>query len=139
VKLGIVFAALVIGLVAFGQPAVAAKPTPSGTVAIAAGSDLNLGGLVTFDVTVQNIGNENPRIQLVCSQAGVQVYAEAHNVFDLLAPSPWDGPAFKLGGGSSYWTEGGGSADCVATLYYWDAHPVQTFVPLAEVSFAAGG
>jgi hypothetical protein len=47
--------------------------------------------------------------------------------------------SFVLGGGSSAWKSLGGPADCVATLYYWDWHPVQRFVPLASMSFAAGG
>jgi hypothetical protein len=47
--------------------------------------------------------------------------------------------SFILGGGSSAWKSLGGPADCVATLYYWDRHPVQRFVPLASMSFAAGG
>lgn len=122
-------------------PASAAKPVPSGTIAIAPGSQLELGGIVTFDVTVSDLpGNANPRIQVMCYQAGVLVYGVAQNVEPAYVTTPpIDGTSFLLGGGASDWLVNGGAADCEATLYYWDFKPVQTFVPLASVSFGAGG
>lgn len=117
--------------------ALAAKPVPSGTIAVAAGSQLYLGGIVSFDWSVQDIGNQNPRIQVMCFQNGEIVYGEAHNANPTLGDPPFDGASFLLGGGMSEWLLGGGAADCEATLYYWDFHPVQVFVPLASVSFHA--
>jgi hypothetical protein len=121
-------------------PVSAAKPAPpNGTIAVAAGSDLSLGGVVTFDYTVSGGVNECypygsnkcARIQVLCFQAGVIVYGEAQ-----MAPFH----SFLLGGGSSDWKTNGGAVVCEATLYYWDFHPTQTFVPLAEpVLFVAEG
>jgi hypothetical protein len=138
-KLGIIFAIAMAAFGAFGQPAVAAKPVPSGTISVAAGSELYLGGVVTFDWSVDNIANQNPRIEVDCYQGGVLVYAEAHNATPVLGDPPFDGASFLLGGGGSAWKDNGGPAECVGILYYWDFHPSQTFVPLAEVAFSAGG
>lgn len=138
-KLGILAAFILVGLVAFGQPAAAARKTPSGTIAIAAGSDLRLGGVVSFDYTVDGGVNECypygtnkcARIQVVCYQGDAAVYAAAE-----MAPFN----SFVLGGGSSAWLTNGGPATCEATLYYWQWHPVQTFVPLApSITFEAAG
>lgn len=91
-------------------------------------SPVKLGDWVTFSYSVPD-GVKSPRIQVMCYQGGVVTYGMA------LAASQ----AFELGGGSSDWRTNGGAADCTATLYQWDWHPVQTFVPYASVSFAAGG
>lgn len=103
----------------------------SGTIAIAAGSDLRLGGWVSFDWTAENLkGNQDPRIQVTAKQGEEVVYAAADPA----------GARFLLGGGSSLWLQRGGSASCEAILYYWDWHPQQTFVPLAEpIYFEAAG
>lgn len=97
-----------------------------------------LGDTVTFTWTAEGLhGNQKPRIQIMAyqdvdgdGQVDDLVYGEA-------------GPAdqgFLLGGGSSLWLERGGPSHCIATLYYWDFHPVQTFVPLAEpIEFDAAG
>lgn len=132
-----IFAALVLGLVALGEPAVAAKPAPSGTIAIAAGSDLRLGGAVSFDYTVDNLpGNAGPRIQVQCFQ---DTDADGQ-VDDIVYGEAWGaGVPFLLGSGSSPWKTNGGPAHCVATLYYWDFHPVMNMVVLDVVEFDAGG
>jgi hypothetical protein len=125
-------------------PASAAKPVPSGTIAIAAGYTAALGEDLLFDFTA-DIGNQNPRIQVNCYQAGAVtsenptglVYGEAR---DAEAGSSNNSQPFApLGGASSDWLTTGGPAECVATLYFWDFHPTQTFVPLAEIAFSAGG
>jgi hypothetical protein len=120
------------------QSVSAAPPVPSGTLTLLTASPA-LGQVAQFEYTLSGGVNECPnggtnkcaRIQVVCSQSGLQVYADA-------APAVHS-TGFLLGGGSSVWLTNGGSADCVATLYFWDFHPNQTFVPLASVSFAAGG
>jgi hypothetical protein len=88
-----------------------------------------LGTSVTFDVAYPKTV-KNPRIEVLCSQAGELVYGEAGAVSD----------AFLLGGGWSLWKERGGSADCVANLYYFGSKAgQQTYNWLAGTSFAAGG
>jgi len=112
----------------------------SGTIAINPSSQLYLGGIVSFDWSVEGLkGNQNPRIQLMAYQDGEVVYGEAHNAEPKLGDPPFDGASFQLGGASSQWLENGGPADCVATLYYWDNHPNQVFVALASVEFHAEG
>lgn len=143
-RLLILFAALAAILMII--PASAAKPVPSGTIAIAAGYTPALGEGLLFDFTVADIGNQNPRIQILCYQEVAitpenpdgLVYGEARDAE--VGSSVNSQPFAPLGGGSSDWlNDFGGPADCIATLYFWDFHPVQTFVPLASVSFGAGG
>lgn len=124
-------------------PVSAAKPVPSGTIAIADGYTPALGDDLLFDFTVEDIGNKNPRIQILCYQEVTPenpdglVYGEAR---DAEPGSSFNSQPFApLGGGSSEWLLNGGPAECVATLYFWDFHPSQTFVPLASVEFVAGG
>lgn len=89
-----------------------------------------LGDTVTFTWSASGLhGNQDPRIQVVCYQGADLVYGAAYAA----------GTPFLLGGGSSLWLERGGTAHCIATLYYWDFHPVQTFVELASVEFDAAG
>lgn len=144
----VLFLAAAVAAILIVIPVGAAKPVPSGTIAIAAGSDLNLGGVVTFDVTVSDLpGNANPRIQVMCSQPDDVPFDYAfpdgsiHTHIDPLVYGE-AGPAeqgFLLGGGMSVWLLHGGPAECVATLYFWTFHPVQEFHELASVSFGAGG
>jgi hypothetical protein len=93
-------------------------------------SDPHLGGTVTFTVTISGHVRD-PRVQVVCKQGDEMVYGEAGWVTD----------SFTLGGWGSLWTQRGGSADCVADLYYWDTDPsgMQTFVGLDSTSFTASG
>ena len=137
----ILAAAIALGLTSV----IAAKPVPSGAIANPTG-DVSLGGAVTFAYTVDDLpGNANPRIQVLCYQDVPFDYAypdgSIHTQTDPLVygeAGPAD-QAFLLGGGMSVWLLHGGAAECVATLYFWDFHPTQTFVPLAEVAFSAGG
>ncbi len=111
-------------------------PASSGSVSVAAGSDLSYQGQVTFDYTYPNHLN-NPRIYVECDQNGSLVYGEAGRASD----------TFTLGGGWSLWVEaGGGPADCTATLYYfktgnheWNGSGQQVYVELAQTTFHAGG
>jgi hypothetical protein len=126
-----ILAAMLVALFAIGG--VSAKgahaATQSGTITLDQASPA-LGQYVTFTTTTTGLkGNQNPRIEIDCYQSGVLVFASA---------APSNQPQ-QLGGAGSQWLTNGGPADCTATLYYWDFHPVETFVPLASTSFAAGG
>ena len=88
-------------------PVGAAKPVPSGTIAIAAGSDLTLGGWVSFDYTTANLnGNQDPRIQIMCYQAGAITPENPTGLVYGMAGAASD--SFELGGGSSEWKTNGG-------------------------------
>ena len=110
----------------------------TGTIAIAAGYTPQLGQPLAFDITTDGLkGNQKARVQIMAYQAVTEdnpdgiVYGEARPAGEDFTP---------LGGGSSEWLTNGGSAECVATLYYWDFHPTQTFVPLADpITFSAAG
>lgn len=95
---------------------------------------------ITFNVTGTD-GLDNPRVWVTAHQDGVLVYGEGS--------SPDDG--VTLGSGWSQWVEnGGGPADCTATLYYilgksgnseWKGggQAQGGTVTLATVSFHAAG
>lgn len=122
---------VLIGLLLIGRSVGhATQVTPTGTIQVAAGSDLRLGGVVSFDTTTTGLHHEQPRVQALCYQQGLLVYGEA-------------GPAdafFLLGGSSSIWlNDSHGPADCLATLYFWSYKGSQQFNPLATVAFAAAG
>ena len=89
----------------------------------------HLGSWVTF-TTVYPGNVKTPRVEVVCSQNGALVYGEAGST----------GDAFLLGGGGSLWLNAGGSASCVANLYYftWNGGQPGT-VYLASTSFNAAG
>lgn len=131
---------ILVAVVALGVTGgMAAKPVPSGTIAIAPGSDLSLGGVVTFDYTVDGLpGWANPRVQLMCYQAGALVYGMALNADPNNGVPTATAQPFVLGGGSSDWLTNGGPAECDATLFYWDNNS-PTSVTLAAISFSAGG
>lgn len=78
------------------------------SIAIADGSDLRFGGLVSFVTVIDGLENdETAQVIVRCSQNGVSVYKE-------LADPDW---TFALGGSSSKWiANGGGPADCNAEL-----------------------
>jgi hypothetical protein len=105
------------------------------TTAATAGITLNdpdphLGEWVTFSVTLPPLpGWADPRIQIMCHQSGVLTYGEA---------GPFDQP-FLLGGGSSEWLTNGGSADCLADLYYWSYNGGQEWNGMQSASFVAEG
>ena len=128
-------------------PVSAAKPVPSGTIAIAAGSELNLGGWVSFDTTTDNVpGGTNLRVQIMCYQ-DVNESGTVSRTEDLDANGFVDDvvygmalaadDSFELGGGSSDWLTNGGPAECDAVLFFWGVQGA--FVDLAALTFAAGG
>jgi hypothetical protein len=101
----------------------------------------SLRSTVTFTVSVpKNINN--PRVELMCYQAGSVVYGETGSVAQATADGtdPLGYSGFLLGGGGSIWLTVGGPADCTASLFYFGQHAgVQTFNALASTSFSAGG
>lgn len=136
--------AIGLALLVGSASAIAAPPVDSGTLTLLTPAP-SLGQPAVFEYTLAGHVNECPnggtnkcaRIQVVCDQPvspinpdGV-VYGEAKPA---IHPT-----VFVLGGGSSEWLQVGGPASCIATLYYWDFHPQQTFVPLASVSFTSDG
>ncbi len=142
--------ALVLGaLIALTSISLAsAAPAPvTGTIAVGAGSDLNLGGEVTFDWSIDGHlhGNEDPMIYVGCYQDvnGDNVIDTSLGVNPDIVYGQLDYPdtVFVLGGGSSDWLNiYGGPAECVARLMiYGGQHEgIQSDV-LAEVAFSAGG
>ena len=84
------------------------------------------GRQVTFSVSTT--ATTEPHVSLKCSQNGVVVYA-AQTGYYASYPWPWT-QVMTLS--SSAWT--GGSAGCVATLYYFSR---TNSVTLATLSFAA--
>lgn len=121
-------------------------PQQSGTISVAQGSDPRLGGEVSFDTTVSHLpGSADPRIEVRAYQDVPFDYTDSNGethtqtdslVFSAAAPAS---ESFLLGGAGSVWLFHGGSAECEATLYYWDNHPEQRQVVLASVTFSAGG
>jgi len=81
---------------------------------------------VTFNVSTT--ATTEPHVSLKCSQNGVVVYS-AQSGFYASYPWPWT-QVMTLS--SSAWT--GGSAECVATLYYFSG---ANSVTLATLSFTA--
>lgn len=132
---GVLAALALLSLAVLGATSASAKKPGSGGGQVSQGStirlnasDPHLGDWVTFSYTTPET-RQSIRIQIMCTQDGVVTYGMADAAT----------AAFELGGGSSAWRTNGGEADCTATLYYWDWRPIQTFVPLAETSFRAGG
>lgn len=119
--------------VSFGHPITAEARKPGSSTTAASSITLNqapvkLGDWVTFSYSFT--GNvASPRIEVDCYQNGVMTFATA---------APASDPVL-LGGSGSVWLWSGGPATCTATLYYWDFHPNQTFMPLATTTFTAGG
>ena len=117
-----------------------------------ASSSPSLGGTVTF--AAGYAGNtRDPRVEVLCYQVsdpsglalydparGYLVYGETGDIGQALGDgtSPLGYNGFLLGGGMSAWLLNGGSADCVANLFYFGQKAgKQTFNILASTSFAA--
>jgi len=93
-----------------GKPALTAAGS---SITIDAGSNLNLGGSVTFATASSGLtGNEYALVYLKCVQGDTVVYGQ----LDLPATT------FVLGGGSSPWWQVGGTATCVAYLQAYGTH-----------------
>jgi hypothetical protein len=117
-----------------------------------AASGPSLGSTVTFGAGYP--GNvRDPRVEVLCYQVsdpsglalydparGYLVYGETGDIGQALGDgtSPLGYNGFLLGGGMSAWLLNGGSADCVANLFYFGQHAgSQTFNVIATTSFAA--
>ena len=110
-------------------------PVETGTIAVAAGSQLYLGGTVTFDVTFspENLEKKHKggvRIEL-------RAYGPADPTTENFAMSRHHTEAFLLGGGWSPWQDQGGPAHCVAKLYYFNNDGSQTVLATVEFDAAA--
>lgn len=107
------------------------KKMATGMIALDPNTPPALGQPLDFIWTTDGLhGNQKPRIQVMAYQDGELVYGEAYPAGEGFDP---------LGGGGSLWLTNGGPTRCIATLYYWDFHPVQTFVALASIEFDAAG
>ena len=97
-----------------GKPALAANGS---SIAMDRGSDLSLGGVVTFTTSVAGLkGNEWPMVLIKCWGGDGEVsYAQLDH----------PDARFVLGGGSSRWLDQGGDADCAATLHAYDRDSVR--------------
>jgi len=123
-------------LVSASVPAAAAKGGRQNSSATANGFSLvvlnsadglaHWGGQVTF--AVSTTATSEPHVNLKCSQNGVLVYATQTGFYAGYL-RPWT-QVMTLS--SVAWT--GGSADCVATLYYFSG---ATVVSLGTLSFTA--
>ena len=137
-----ILAGLALALL-IAAPVSAAQP-PTGTISINQANPA-FQTVVTFTVTVSKkfdcVGHAGcARVLVECYQAGDFVYGQAD---DLDAARTGVGyyslTGFLLGGSSSQWIDnGGGTADCTATLFYFDNDPVQTFNVITTTSFTAG-
>ena len=110
---GMLIAILVIGLIAGAALAAKRQGGTSGSLSIvmidASDTLMNWADDITFDVSTTVA---KPLVDAKCYQGGALVYAHSAGFF---ADYPWaDARIFELK--STAWT--GGSADCVATLYY---------------------
>jgi hypothetical protein len=107
---------------------------------LAASVQPSLGDTVYFSIVVPSNIN-NPRVEVMCYQGGDVVYGETGSVAQATGSGadPLGYSGFVLGGGGSVWKDNGGSADCVAKLFYFGPKAgKQTFNVLDSTSFAAG-
>jgi len=109
----------------------AAPPAPSGTIAIADGSDLSFGGYVSFDTTVSGKlkGYQYPLVYVACYQ-DVKVYGRLD----------YPDTVFVFSSGSSAWvTLGGGAAECIGRLAIYGGlnHGGPTTLAEVDLSVAA--
>lgn len=104
---------------------------PTGTIAIADGSDLSFQGEVTFDTTVDGLkGQEYAMVYVEAFQDGVKVWGQLRRPDHI----------FTLGGDSSAWVaNGGGPADCKAWLRTFKSKVPGGSLNLDSVEFHAEG
>ena len=119
---------------------------------LTAAAQVTLGTNVTFAAGYPS-NTRNPRVEVLCYQPsdpsglalfdparGYLVYGETGDIGQALGDgtSPLGYNGFLLGGGMSAWLLNGGSADCVANLFYFGKSAgTQTFNILASTTFAA--
>lgn len=130
-----------------GQKMPNLPPPGSGVIEIADGSDLELGGDVSF-LTDWPGKLKNPRIQVLAYQ-DVDIDGDGdidpHSL--TYGEAGGDDRVFTLGGSSSDWKRFGGGAQCHADLFYflsgnheWTGGGAQTgVVILASLDFTASG
>jgi hypothetical protein len=126
----IILVAAALAAILIVLPVGAAKPVPSGTIAVDQAS-LSLGDVVTFTVTTSN-HDPQLRIQLICYQADFDGDGYPDMVYG--ADQPAD-TGFLLGSVGSTWKDRRGSADCHANLYSNQGG----YVFYAGLDFVAGG
>jgi hypothetical protein len=126
----IILVAAALAAILIVVPVSAAKPAPSGTIAIDQ-ADPHLGDVVTFTVTTSK-NDQNLRIQLVCYQADLDMNGYPDMVYGADAPAD---SGFLLGAMGSTWLDHGGPADCHANLY----SNTGQYVFYAGLDFVAGG
>jgi hypothetical protein len=134
-KVGLLSSLAIVAILVIPATALAAKGSTSAWIALASvnGSAAtvqpSLGSSVTFAAGYAS-SVKNPRVEVLCYQGGALVYGEAGAPVD----------TFVLGGGASTWLTNGGSASCVANLYYFASRGgSQTYNLLASTTFAAAG
>ena len=133
------YTAVVVAVVvaaAFAGPAFAGgKLGGGGTSSIALSGTASFGQPATFTVVDPPVKGL-PEMTVQCSQAGQEVYAGTQM---MSGASPF-APSFTLY--SAVWAaNGGGSADCNATLFYytWQGQRETGVVIMARDSFTANG
>lgn len=140
-------AAAIVLMMVTPQWGVSAKGAPaSSSIAVAAGSQLQLGGLVTFDYVVGKV----PKSAVGYVNLGITCYQP--NGLYAWATAGYPDSVFKLGGSWSndgVWLEWGegidghvvygwnGPVHCVASLYYFNSNNMQVFI--ASTEFDAAG
>jgi hypothetical protein len=119
------------------------KGTQVATIALNQPLPVSLGDTVTFTCTGIPKKVKNPRVEVLayqstCPDGYTCPGSDGHFLTYGEAGAPTD--SFLLGGGGSAWLAQGGSAACVANLFYFDnSGPQQTYILLATTSFPAGG
>lgn len=124
--------AAVIGATVVLATTVALAAGPSGEITGLVGTAA-FGSTVSFTYTTAGLHGRQAtytEITVGCSQGGFEVWRETQFAVD---------NSFVLGG--TFWSQwivnGGGPADCTATLFYFDPHAAP--VTLDSLSFAASG
>jgi len=123
-------AVLAAALLLLPSTAFAAKPVPSGTIAIA-DADLVYGGFVTFDVTTEPVNKGFYYTTVVCRQATV-VYQWSQRL--VLFPSPQTYPFEQQDGLAAVgliWDQSA-PADCGAELRWYERHGKSVTIRLLD-------
>lgn len=138
--------ALALLLVAPASAAASAAAAPTGAISVDQANPAYQ-TIVTFTVTVSKkydcVGRVGcARVLVECLQSGNLVYGEAGSIAQARGSGdPLGYSGFLLGGSGSIWVYDNPNtpADCVATLFYFDNNPAQTFNVIATTSFHAEG
>ena len=133
--LGVTALSVTPGLAAKGGKGRSPDPAPTTSSIVLNEADPHFGGTVTFTVTYPDM-KYTPFVSVLCSQNGEIVYQYAQWSE---ADGPWV-PSLTLW--DAIWAaNGGGSANCVADLYYyiWKGQTETALVHLAHTEFVAAG